>query len=342
MATTLISYSLPPNIDATKAPLAFGKGAIPKLNRELGDATLIVRQRALMVLCDLVHDPEKIYEAITVGCVESLKKLLADSDSTVRHKATEVLYIMATHNVGRNAFIENDVILPISKLFDDEVTIVRKFAHQAIRMLSEIPSGAAGIVNAQLIPTLVNKLANELEDMQKLILDTLHFCMLVDAQSALKAGLMDVLKSLLSHDSSVIKSAAARDIMDVSIPLDGKVAACKDDEIVPELVQLLSDHDSDVQTNAAGALMAIAITTDGKFASLRSGAIPPLLKMIDSSSSEARLYAIKTLTMLAEAPAGRKLLSGYVEDITVKGNTEVSPAVRNAIAIAIKVITWKP
>jgi len=67
MATTRISYSLPPSIDATKAPLAFGDRAIPKLNRELNDQTLITRQRALMTLCDLVHDPEKVYEAIRLG-----------------------------------------------------------------------------------------------------------------------------------------------------------------------------------------------------------------------------------------------------------------------------------
>ena len=67
MATARITFSLPPNIDVTKAPLAFGKRAIPKLNEELQDKNLITRQRALMTLCDLVHDPEKIYEAILYG-----------------------------------------------------------------------------------------------------------------------------------------------------------------------------------------------------------------------------------------------------------------------------------
>ena len=67
MATTRISYSLPPNIDVTKAPLAFGTQALPKLNKELNSKELIVKQRALMSLCDLMHDPQKVYQAIGVG-----------------------------------------------------------------------------------------------------------------------------------------------------------------------------------------------------------------------------------------------------------------------------------
>ena len=67
MATARITYSLPPNIDVTTAPLAFGKGGIPKLNRELSDKSLIVRQRALMTLSGLAHAPEKVYEAIKAG-----------------------------------------------------------------------------------------------------------------------------------------------------------------------------------------------------------------------------------------------------------------------------------
>lgn len=51
--------------------------------------------------------------------------------------------------------------------------------------------------------------------------------------------------------------------MDVSVPLSGKEAACKDETIIPLLVHLLSDIEDEVKTNAAGALMTIAITTQG-------------------------------------------------------------------------------
>lgn len=35
------------------------------------------------------------------GCLESLKALLKDTNDLVRIKTTEVLCVMATHNVGR-------------------------------------------------------------------------------------------------------------------------------------------------------------------------------------------------------------------------------------------------
>ena len=62
-----IAFSLPPNIDITAAPIAFGRAAISKLNKELKDDILITRQRALVALSQLLHDPEKVYEAIKLG-----------------------------------------------------------------------------------------------------------------------------------------------------------------------------------------------------------------------------------------------------------------------------------
>ena len=67
MTTVRITSSLPPNIDVTAAPLAFGTRALPKLNEELKEKSLITRQRALMSISRLFHDPEKIYEGVQVG-----------------------------------------------------------------------------------------------------------------------------------------------------------------------------------------------------------------------------------------------------------------------------------
>uniref|UniRef100_G1N7P2 Radial spoke head 14 homolog n=2 Tax=Meleagris gallopavo TaxID=9103 RepID=G1N7P2_MELGA len=101
MASTLISAKLPPDIDPTKAPIAFGSRALPKLNREIQSPEVLTQQRALMALCDLVHDPENIYQAVQIGFLENLKTLLLHHDSTVRQKTTEILYIVVMHNVGR-------------------------------------------------------------------------------------------------------------------------------------------------------------------------------------------------------------------------------------------------
>ncbi|PIK34347.1 hypothetical protein BSL78_28834 [Apostichopus japonicus] len=340
MATTRISAQLPPNIDPTKAPLAYGDRAIPKLNRELQDEELITRQRALMTLCDHLHDPEHIVEALRLGVVESLKALLTDSDGTVRHKATEVLYIIAGHNVGRDAFLDYSIIPPLAKLFDDDLDIVRRNSHMAIEMVSEFAPGAEGVVQNNLIPILVEKLKSELDEIKEYILDTLHFCLRLDQEQALKAGAMEVFTQLLVHVSSIIRAKAARDIMDLSVPLDGKNRACSVNTL-PALVTLLDDTDADVRAKAAGAIMTITITTEGKKTAISSGALPKLVQLVNDNCSEVRLNTIKAITTLSESPDGREELMKSVEDIKLRMSDD-SAAVRKAAEIAVKVITWLP
>lgn len=45
------------------------------------------------------------------------------------------------HSIGRTAFIDHEIILPVSKLFDDKEDIARKNAHKALQMVSEAPLG---------------------------------------------------------------------------------------------------------------------------------------------------------------------------------------------------------
>lgn len=340
MTTIRISGNLPPNIDCTKAPIAFGRRAVPKLNEELQNPELITRQRALMSLCDLVHDPEIALEAMRLGCLESLKHLLRDADSTVRMKTTEVFYRLATHNVGRVAFLKSDVILPLSQLFDEPVDVCRKNMHMAIEMMSEFPGGAVGLVEAGLIPRLVFKLTSELEEIQELILDTLHFCLCVDASEALASEAVSVLKEKLSHRSARIRSKAARVLMDISVPLEGKNKLCEE-EVIPILVTLLGDPSPEVAASAAGALMSATVTTPGKYAALNADALPPLLGLVRSPQTNVCLNAVKAITVLAEAPEGRKELLKHLDLLEdLRGHD--SEVTRRAAETAMRVITWKP
>lgn len=340
MASTIISAKYPPQIDPTRTPLAYGDRALPRLNRELQDNTLLTRQRAVMSLCDYLHDPEHIAAALREGIASSLKKLLADSDLTVRQKSTECLYVIAGHAIGRDAFLENGIVMPLSSLFDDNEDIARKNAHQAIEMISETPQGAEGIVNARLVPKLVQKLRTEQDEIKALILDTLHFCLLVSTTDALAHQGMEVFTDLLSHESALLRAKAARDIMDLSVPLEGKDKAVEV-KCVVILTNLLNDQDTDVRAKAAGALMTITITTKGKYTALDAGAIMPLVELVDDPTSEVRLNALKTLTCLAEAPEGRKLLLDHVDKIQAHCEDPI-PAVVKAATIAVSVITWQP
>ncbi|GAB5579174.1 radial spoke head 14 homolog [Prionailurus iriomotensis] len=200
--------------------------------------------------------------------------------------------------------------------------------------------GAQGIVNSGLIPSLVWKLQREEEEIQGLLLDTLAACLMEDATEALGSHVVPFLKQKLLSTNDDIRSKAARTLIAVSIPLEGKNQVWQHD-VIPILVHLLKDRVEEVQANAAGALMYATVTTQGKYAALDTEAIHPLLSLLGSSLSKARLNATKALTMLAEAPEGRKFLQSHVPVFRVLED-DTSEAVRRAAQIAVKVIEWKP
>ncbi|XP_070618573.1 radial spoke head 14 homolog [Erythrolamprus reginae] len=340
MAHPRISVQLPPDIDPTKAPVAFGRRGLPKLNEELEHPDLLTRQRALMALCDLVHDPENAYRAISLGFLDNLKKLLLDEDKTVRQKTTEVLYIMATHSIGRTNFLEHGVIPALAQLLDDPVDICRWNMHYALKLLSETPTVAVGIVESGLVSSLVKKLTTEREDIQELILDTLTGCLRVEALEALATGSVPILKEKLRDPSGAIRCKAAQALMAISVPLEGKNMVFKED-VFPDLVNLLEDGDAEVRANAAGAIMYSAVTTQGKYAAINANAIDYLLPLIHDGKSRVRLNSIKALTMLSEAPEGRATLLRHVSEFQTHLE-DPSESVQRAAQIAIQVIEWKP
>ncbi|NXC49855.1 RSP14 protein, partial [Penelope pileata] len=339
MASPRISANLPPAIDPTKAPIAFGRRALPKLNEEIQSPELLTQQRALMALWDLVHDPENVYQAIQIGFLENFKTLLLHHDSTVRQKTTEILYIMAMHSVGREGLIQNEIIPVLAELLDDPVDICRKNTHQVFDMMARLPEGAAGILQAGLIPLLILRLKTELEEIQELILGTLSSCLRMEASGALATGAIIVLKEKLTHPSETIRSKAAWAILEIGTHPEGKRPVCE--EVVPVLVSLLEDTDPEVQAGAAGALMFATVKPQGRFLALRAEAIPLLLRLVAKESSSARLSAIKTLTMLAELAEGRRQLLAHT-DTFQQCLRDPCEAVRRAAEAALRVIRWRP
>uniref|UniRef100_A0A1I8J1N9 Radial spoke protein 14 n=2 Tax=Macrostomum lignano TaxID=282301 RepID=A0A1I8J1N9_9PLAT len=341
MATSVISANLPPNIDPTKATMAYGNGALRRLNRELQDTeNMLTRQKAVKALCDYLHDHEHVAAAIHEGIVVSLKSLLRDTDVTCRQLSTMCFYVISQHSVGREAILDTGTIEPLSALFEDAEDICRRNAHMAIEMLSEVPFGADGIVQAALVPKLIEKVKSEHDEIKEYILDTLHFCLIVNTQDALKAHGMEVFTSLLASNLATIRAKAARDIMDLSVPLDGKDKAVEVGT-VPALIGLLGDNASAVRANAAGALSFIAVTTQGKYTALNADCVNPLLPLVNDPNSEVRVNALKVVTCLAEAPEGRKILTGHVEQIRQLESDEITN-VRKHAEIAVRVITWRP
>ncbi|XP_048196683.1 radial spoke head 14 homolog [Perognathus longimembris pacificus] len=207
--------------------------------------------------------------------------------------------------------------------------------------LIRLTPGAQSIVTCGLIPALVWKLQREEENIQELILDTLASCLQEDASEALNSRAVPCFKEKLLSPNENIRSKAARALMAISIPLEGKIQVWKCD-VIPILVHRLRDKNMEVKANAAGALMYATVTTEGKYAALDADAITLLLELLNSGfSTKVRLNATKALTMLAEAPEGRKLLQSHIP-VFHNLEKEKNESIQRAARIALKVIEWKP
>uniref|UniRef100_A0A8C2KLZ7 Radial spoke head 14 homolog n=1 Tax=Cyprinus carpio TaxID=7962 RepID=A0A8C2KLZ7_CYPCA len=340
MASPQTSEQPPPHIDPTQAPVAFGSWAIPKLMLELQDAELFPRQRALAALCDLVHDHERAYEAILSGCMERLKVLLQDEDDLVRVKTTEVLYVLASHSLGRDGFLKFDIVGHLANLIEDPVNACRKNVHQALNRIAEFPSGAVFMVSMGLVPKLVLKVSDEEESIRALILSTLSCCVSVNALPALESDAVPVLRDQLSHPSPAIRQAATSALVGISVPADGKMKVCEE-HLLPILVKLLSDDEQGVVANAAGTIMNTAVITKGKTEALNAGAIAPLLQLVVSENTAVCANALRALTVLAEVPRARAQLLEHVPLLNTR-LTHPNTIIQRAASTAIEVISWKP
>ncbi|XP_042276332.1 radial spoke head 14 homolog [Thunnus maccoyii] len=347
-------------IDPTRAPVAFGQRAVPQLFAELQQPEAGRKQRALASLCDLMHDPERLYQAVTGGFLEQLEVLLKDEDLSVRTKTCELLHLLTAHSIGRQALLSSSLLPPLSQLLDDSSSSCRRNVHRVLNRLALLPAGAEALLS--LVPKLMLKLREEEEEeeeeeeVQVLRLSTLSCCSRLDALPGLASDGVSLLARKLSHRSPNIRREAAAALMTLSVPLDGKQQVCEK-AVLPVLVGLLKDEDVEVQANAAGTIMNTVIITAGKLQCLDLDVLPVLLDLVSEQTEEEKeedeerrrrrkalvIYSLRTLTSLAEAPDGRRFLLEQLHLLTRRSEApEEDRDVRRAAQTAVKVITWTP
>ncbi|GLD68444.1 radial spoke head 14 homolog [Lates japonicus] len=342
-------------IDPTRAPVAFGRRAVPQLFEELQRPETGRRRRALASLCDLVHDPERLYQTVNGGFLEQLKVLLTDEDPSLRAKTCDLLHLLTAHSVGRQALLSSSLLPPLSQLLDDCSSSCRRNVHRVLNRLAQLPAGADALLT--LVPKLMLKLREEEEEeVQVLLLSTLSCCSRLDALPALASDGISLLQRKLSHRSTNIRREAAAAMMALSVPEDGKRQVCEE-AILPVLVDLLQDEDVEVQANAAGVIMYTVVITTGKQQCLDLDVVPVLLHLASKKKEEEEeedverrrrrkalvMYSLRALTALAEAPDGRRLLLEQLPLLMERSEAaEEDRDIRRAALTAIRVVTWTP
>ncbi|XP_072242982.1 radial spoke head 14 homolog [Leuresthes tenuis] len=337
-------------IDPSRAPVAFGRRAVPQLFEELQQPEAERRLPALASLCDLMHDPERLYQTVNGGFLEQLRVLLRDEDPSVRAKTCELLHLLTAHSFGRLSLLASSLLPPLSELLDDPSSSCRRSVHRVLNRLARLPAGAEALLT--LVPKLMLKLRqeDEEEEVQVLLLSTLCCCSRISALPALASDGVVLMGKKLSHCSLNIRREAAAAMMALSVPEDGKRRVCEE-QVLPVLVGLLQDGDVELQANAAGVIMNTVIITTGKHQCLELNVIPVLLQLLsDGQEEEERrsgrkalvLYSLRALTAVAEAPEGRRLLLEQLPLLVRRSEAEEDRDIRRAAQTAVKVVTWTP
>ncbi|XP_029296100.1 radial spoke head 14 homolog [Cottoperca gobio] len=336
--------------DPSRAPVAFGRRTVQQLFEELQQPEAGSRLRALASLCDLMHDPERIYHTVNGGFLEQLKVVFKDEDPSVRAKTCELLHMLTTHSIGRQALLSSSLLPPLYQLLDDSSSSCRRNAHQVLNRLTMLRAGANALLT--LVPKLVLRLREEEdEEVQVLLLSTLSSCSRLDALPALASDGVSLLGHKLSHCSPDIRREAAAAMMALSVCEDGKRQVCEE-AVLPVLVDLLQDKYIEIQANAAGVIMYTVISTTGKRQCLDLDVIPILLDLVSKDKEEEEekerkkalvMYSLRALTALAEAPDGRRLLLEQLPLLVMRSEAaDEDQDIRRAAQNAVRVVTWTP
>ncbi|KAM8887178.1 radial spoke head 14 homolog [Spinachia spinachia] len=128
-----------PPTNCSRAPVAFGRRAVPQLFGELRRPEAEVRLRALVSLCGLMRDPERMYQAVRGGFLEQLKVLFIDEDPSVRTKTCELLHLMTSHSISRQALLSSSLLPALALLMDDSSSSCRSSLLLVLKCLARLP-----------------------------------------------------------------------------------------------------------------------------------------------------------------------------------------------------------
>ncbi|EDQ85727.1 uncharacterized protein MONBRDRAFT_38740 [Monosiga brevicollis MX1] len=308
MAATRVTEQFPPNLDVTKAPLAFGQRALPKLNEELQDGqSLEIKLQALRSLNDKLRSPTNIQQAIDAGIVKSTQHLLKDQDVLVRQLTVRLVGHFTQHSIGRTALLQQGILPTLCELYHDTDVLVRQRAHSAVHMLTTTAQGTAALLDLAQVAVLVYKLEVEREHDIILVplLDTLTAIMKFDTSAVLTSRGIDQFLALFTNANPQVVASAARALAELCVSAEGKQQAVET-QAVDKLVPLLQHTSSLVITAACNALASICITTPGKEAFAQSDAgLAALVRLLSMPNEDVQLAAIKAIHVTCEAPTCR-------------------------------------
>ncbi|XP_060531807.1 radial spoke head 14 homolog [Cylas formicarius] len=332
-------------VDVTRRPQGYGKWALPKLKRELHDKNPQIVVAAITSICDLVHDPERAYEAIKIKVIDRLVDLIRHEDGAIRERATNTLTGLAGLAAGREAIVGNKLLLAnLADIVDDENLGVRIHVAACLEMVARFWMTADVLVDAGFIQILLGTIVNERPEVVDKQLDTLESLIYGKGKEiVIQEGGFQTLIKFLEHEENSIAAKTCKLIALMCYTEEGRKLS-KELDLLPILNRLLHYTESEVHTAAAEAIMVCTITSEEK---IRASTIKSMMKRLVQLSrtklnATTQVFAIKALTSICEHPEMRREINekykAQIEDIQL-GDFPNADKFKEDL---IKIVDWVP
>ena len=328
---------------------AFGSRKCSKLIEQVASKSLIIRRNALSVLCNEMHNPTSVQGCCEAGMVTILNTYISSSDDEgTRERSSQALVTAAMDAIGREFMLRNSTASIIAAALDDSNVLVRSNVYEALLNFSRGPSPyLKSIIAAKYASMLVAKSANEVSEVQPLVLRLLYNCIKDETgmEDALSAHAVEVTIRLLGATvPTTVQKEAAATLGFLCFADTAKMEAIKGGA-VEALTGVLSSGHVDIQAAAVGALMVITTTDEAKTLILSAGGIAPIIHLLTVKSSRLLLLnVLKTIANVAVNPAVRDILktSEIVLPNLANLEEEADPLIAKHAATARSAVLWTP
>ncbi|XP_031344403.1 radial spoke head 14 homolog isoform X2 [Photinus pyralis] len=266
------------HLDVTRRPLAFGRWALPKLMRELHHEDNQIVLQSVTSLTDLLHDPEKVYQALKLKIPDRLADLLSHELPEIRERVCITLIILAGVADGRAAIVQNKLLLDnLAKLMDDQQSGLRFKAAMLLEMLSRSWFAGDFLVDAGFIKLILNRIYQENGEIRVIYLETLISLMYAEGKDqALTLGAFDLFVACLEDEAEPVVAKAADCLLMLTSTRSAKDIAF-DKQILKRLTKLLYHDNSEIYTSVASAIMFCTVKSEAK---IQAKQLPKLLERL--------------------------------------------------------------
>ena len=249
---------------------AYGEGRFKEMQKSLSGTDNVLRTKILIEINEDFHQADKVNVALDDHILEELVKCFkansGEQDDVIRELASRAVLKVAQTEKGRETLIHMKTIAEIKNLFNDAEVQIRNNAYVSLINLAEFRFGIDAIIDAGILPILIDKLVLDKEESILILILTL-LKVLAEGEKApsilLGTPALARLNGHLGSKNAKIRELAALNIDSISFNVHGKERTIEAHSIEP-LTRMLFDKVSEVRTAATRALASLAQLKAGK------------------------------------------------------------------------------